>query len=44
MDCSISSGSKISESVILDYKHLLLNPSVNLIHSYPMPKGGKMKI
>lgn len=43
MDCSISSGSKISESVILDYKHLLLNPSVNLIHSYPMPKGGKWK-
>ena len=41
MDCSISSSSKISEFVILDYKHLLLNPSVNLTHSYPMPKGKK---
>ena len=40
---SISSSSKISDSVVLDYKHLLLSHSVNLSHLYPMPKKKKIE-
>lgn len=41
LDGSISSSAKISESVILDYKHLSSSHSVSLSHLYPMPKRRK---
>lgn len=44
LDLSIFSSSKISESMILNYKHLLLNPSVGISHLYPVPKRTNMKI